>query len=347
MEVDLTDIGSLSSRAAMIEQAKVWHEDWKKKQAMESPVKETVVDVEEVLEEVHKDHPLSGGAVLSPEYEESYKTREYTKEESKMAQGVDLQTIIPGMSGGDGLGGGGIVTGLILGSLLRNGGLGLDGNRTVAGIDPVLASSLGAMQTELSDIKASVPYNEGQVQLALAQAVAQLTLQANNNTQAISNQANTNTQMLQQSFATAALQSATNQDLIARDIASVDTNVDRQSTAIQIAIKDDGEKTRALITSNTIADLQRQLGVAQLTALEERGNHRSERDRISIETTVNQNQNQLQMQQQQQTNILAQMLGILGENTQIARATNQQLIIGNNGAVAAGPQNANPTNVRA
>lgn len=245
-------------------------------------------------------------------------------------------------AGGDGmgLGGGGILGLVALLALIGRGNNGLFGNgdgQGVSGLNNLQgAIDTNAMMTQLADIKASIPFNEAQVQLALAQAVAGLTAQNTSNTQYLS-QGQTAIQLAQQA-------SAAN---LSREISAVDTNVDRQSTAIQVAIKDDGEKTRALITGNQIADLQRQLGVAQLTALEDRQNAARTNDRIHIETTVNQNQNQMQLQAQQQTNILSRLLDCVLENTQVARATNQQLIIGNSGAVAGGPQTANPTNVRA
>lgn len=57
-----------------------------------------------------------------------------------------------------------------------------------------------------------------------------------------------------------------------------------------------------------------------------------------------QNQNQLQFQAQAQA--LSQVAAALVEVNQLARATNQNLIIGNTGAVGTGPQTANPVNVR-
>ena len=75
---------------------------------------------------------------------------------------------------------------------------------------------------------------------------------------------------------------------LARDVAAVDTNVDRQSTAIQIAIANDGEKTRALITNNQIAELNQRLTVAQLENVENRAIQREQNNSHNMTVTVNQ-----------------------------------------------------------
>lgn len=167
--------------------------------------------------------------------------------------------------------------------------------------------------------------------MALSQAVASLTAQNTNNTQYLSSQ---NT--------AAALAAASNAALIARDIASVDTNVDRQSTAIQIAIRDDGEKTRALITANTITDLQQRLTVAQLENAENRAINREQTNSHNITTTINNNQQQQQLQSQRQDILLNGLVAGFG---QLAHATNSNVVVGSTGVGTT--QTANPTNVRA
>jgi hypothetical protein len=49
---------------------------------------------------------------------------------------------------------------------------------------------------------------------------------------------------------------------------------------------------------------------------------------------------------EQQAVLLGQLVAVVG-NLQNAVATNSNLIVGNTGAVATGPQTANPVNVRA
>jgi len=232
---------------------------------------------------------------------------------------------------GGGNDGGGTVLGLLLGMMFGN-NRGMFGNN--AGADSNIVTTTDLIQQTLGDIKASIPYNEAQVQLALAQSMASLTGQMNANTQHLSSE-----------MTAAAVAAATNTAALARDIASVDTNVDRQATAIQMTIKDDGEKTRALITSNQIAELNQKLTIAQTEALELRQRNERDRDRhgIEISMTNNQNQNQLQFQAQSQTlNTLAN--GVI-QALQSIQATNQAINIGSGGLVA-NPNNNN-TNVRA
>jgi len=184
-------------------------------------------------------------------------------------------------------------------------------------------------QQTLGDIKAAIPFNEAQVQLALAGAVASLTAQGTGNTQYLSNQ-NQN----------AALAAATANALIARDIAGVDTNVDRQSTAIQIAIANDGAKTRELITANQIAELNQRLTVAQLENAENRSINREQNNSHNMTVTVNQAQAQQQLQAQRQDFLLNTLVNGFG---QLAKATNSQVVVGSTGVT--GTQSANPTNV--
>lgn len=234
-----------------------------------------------------------------------------------------------GFGGGD-LGGGGAM-GLVLGLLLGRGSFLGNDNRDRDFRDYVTNESLN--QQTLGDIKASIPLSEAQIQLALAGLQAQLSGQATADTQYLSNSL-TQTQL--------AIQAATS--ALARDIASVDTNVDRQSTAIQVAIKDDGEKTRALITNNQIAELNQRLTVAQLENAENRSIQREQNNSHNMTVTVNQAQQQQQMQNQRMEFLLAQLANGFG---QFARATNGNVIVGNAGSTTTGPQNANPTNVMA
>jgi hypothetical protein len=233
--------------------------------------------------------------------------------------------ITRGFGGGGGMEGG-LGGGLLLGLLLGRGGL-LGNNGNDGGcVTPEMLN-----QQTLGDIKAAIPYNEAQVQLALAGAVTQLSAQATADTQYLSNQ-NQN----------AALAAATTAALLTRDIAAVDTNVDRQSTAIQIAIAADGEKTRALITNNQIAELNQRLTVAQLENAENRSIQREQNNSHNMTVTVNQAQAQQQLQAQRQDFLLNSLVSGFG---QLARATNSQVVVGSTGVT--GTQSANPTNVNA
>lgn len=225
-------------------------------------------------------------------------------------------------------GGGNILTGLILGALLGRGGLGGFGG---GGVDSNVVTTTDLIQQTLGDVKASIPFNEAQVQLALSAAVANLTQQNTANTQHLSSE-----------MGAAQLQAATTAALITRDIASVDTNVDRQSTAIQIAIANDGEKTRALITANQIADLNQRLTVAQLENAENRAINREMSNSHNVTTTINTNQQQQQLQTQRQDFLLNTLVNGFG---QLAKATNSNVVVGSTGVGTS--QTANPTNVNA
>jgi len=179
----------------------------------------------------------------------------------------------------------------------------------------------------LGDIKAAIPLAEAQVQLALAGVQASLTSQSNANTQYLGTQANA-----------VGLAQANLAASLARDIAHVDTNVDRQSTAIQQAIYRDGEATRTLITSNRIADLEQQLTVAQLRETEQRAVNREQNNSHNMTVTVNQAQAQQQLQMQALQFQLAQL------SVQYAQSTNSQVVVGSTGV--SGKQSANPVNVK-
>jgi hypothetical protein len=216
----------------------------------------------------------------------------------------------------------GVIMGLLLGRLGLFGNQdGLNNQGRCVTQDDLNAQTLG-------DIKAAIPLSEAQVQLALAGMQASLSGQATADTQYLSTQT--------QALAIAQMQLAAG---LSREISSVDTNVDRQSAQIQETIYRDGEATRALITSNRIADLEQQLTVAQLGQSEQRAINRE----ITNTNTITIGMNQQQAQQQQQLQALQwQLQALFG---QVAQATNSNVIVGSTGVAA--NQAANPTNVRA
>lgn len=241
--------------------------------------------------------------------------------------------------------GGGLAEGGLLGTLLLLGLLG--GNGGIGGRkDCVDQASLNGLQSaldttailgKLGSIEAAIPYNEAQVQLALAGAVAQLTNQ---------NTSNTNSVLAGQTAA--ALAAVTNQALLTRDIAAVETTVDRAAATVINTIRDDGNATRALFTENVIQGLRDDKVILSNELAEQRSERNRDRDRHGVEVTMinNQNQNTLvAVQQQQQLNTLLNHFGVL--SSQIARATNSNVIVGNTGASTTGTQTANPTNVQA
>lgn len=249
---------------------------------------------------------------------------------------ADTTTILPGMDGM--FGGNGLIGGLILGSLLRNNGNlfgGVDGVAgggvaTQAGVQSVVNQS--AIQQELADVKAAIPYNEAQVQLALAAAQTALTAQINNASA-----------VTQTGFANTQNQLNQVENIILSGFKDVSNSVTTGTLLTQAAIKDDGEKTRALITSQYEATLNRQLTEANNALVELRSDARlAERTRgIEVNTTNNINQMQQQQQAQQQFGQLANLIYGLGQQI---RSTNEAINVGS-GTQTANPVNTN-TNIR-
>ena len=224
-------------------------------------------------------------------------------------------------SGRGGMLGGGDGLGLIALLALLGRGNGFFGGGNGSGVEGLNnlqgAIDTNAILSKLGTIEGAIPLAEAQVQLALA---------------GVQNS-------LQQGISAVQLETA-------NGFANTNTNIERTGWQLSQAISNDGEKTRALITSNQIADLNRQLGVAQLEAIELRQETSRERDRHGIEITMTNNQNQNQLQFQAQNQVLSGLANALLEVGQIARATNSNVIVGNTGATTTGALNANPNNVR-
>ena len=117
--------------------------------------------------------------------------------------------------------------------------------------------------------------------------------------------------------------------------AAINQNIMENRYELSRDISADGEKTRALITSQYEINLQRQLSDANAQIIELRGNNglQSAAAGITLTNTNNINQMQQQSQQQQQYNQLANMIWGLGQNI-----TNGAINVGS------GTQTANPTN---
>lgn len=200
----------------------------------------------------------------------------------------------------------------------------------------------------LGDIKAAIPLAEAQVQLALAGSTGEIRTHLGMvENGLVAGQAITNKAVSDAIAASLASQNNINLNVLQMGQANLVATKDAQY-ALASTIKDDGEKTRALITANTISELQRQLTVAETAALEDRLGSRARETEINITNTNTAiaAQSQAQQQQQQQTLLLANLCNIVN-GLQNAVATNSNLIVGNTGAVATGPQTANPVNVRA
>lgn len=229
--------------------------------------------------------------------------------------------------GGDGLFGGsgsGLIGGLILGSLLRqgNGGLfggGVDGGGVVGGA--VLRNPPEQNQANM-DLMASI----GQVDKAVAVSTAAMEA-----SQALQS----STIQSQLSGVAAALTGTVNgvKDAVNSNTVALMQMINQTNTNIT----NDGEKTRALITSNYQDTLNRQLAEANAAIIELRGDNRAQRHAHESEINVTQTVNQAQAQQQQQQQ-WGNLYNMLSDAVQSIRATNQAINIG------AGTLTANPTN---
>jgi hypothetical protein len=222
--------------------------------------------------------------------------------------------------GGDGgiFGGGGLIGGLILGSLLRNNGnlLGGDGAGGAAGAvlrsPPEQVTANMSLMQAIGAVDKSVAVNAAAFEASQATQSLGLTNQFNNQTAALSQQLmNLNNEVMENRYE------------LSRDISN------------------DGEKTRALITAQYEATLNRQLtdANAEIVALRNRSALDAATSGITLTNTNNINQMQQQSQQQAQYAHLANLIYGLGQNI-----TNGAINVGS-GTLTANPTNTN-TSIR-
>jgi hypothetical protein len=243
--------------------------------------------------------------------------------------------------GGDGLfGGGGLIGGLILGSLLRNNGnlLGNDGigPRAIGG--EVLRNPPEQNQANM-DLMQAV----GAVDKSVAVSTAAMEASQANQTIGITSQLNNTTASLAGRIE--GVKEAVNAGtmILAQQLAGLSQTTLENRYELSKDISTDGEKTRALLTAQYEAALNRQLSDAnaQIIALQTRfeGAERSRGVEVNTTTTVNQMQ-----QQQQQQHQYAQLANLIWGLGQTIRSTNEAINVGS-GTLTANPVNTN-TNIR-
>jgi hypothetical protein len=252
---------------------------------------------------------------------------------------ADLSTVTGGgdILGGGGMGvGGGLIGGLILGSLLRNNGNLLGGDGAAAGA--VLRSPPEQVQANM-DLMASI----GAVDKAVAVGTAAMEGSQANQSAAITSQLNAATGSLATRIDSTREAVNANAMVLAQQLNTVNTNLMTTANETQRAVYDDGDKTRALLTSQYEAMLNRQLSDANaaVIALQNRFENAERSRGIEVTTTNNINQMQQQTQQQQQYGQLYNAIWALGQSIQ---ATNQAINVGT-GTQTANPLNNN-TNIR-
>jgi hypothetical protein len=242
------------------------------------------------------------------------------------------------MSGGDGLfGGGGLIGGLILGSLLRNNGnlFGADG-----------AGAAGAALRS--------PPEQAQANMDLMAAIAGVAKDV-----AVSTSAMEASQALQSSTLQAQLSSVAQATVaqingvkdtvnagtmvLAQQLNGIEKSILENRYELSKDITTDGEKTRALLVQQYEATLNRQLtdANAAVIALQAKLDNGAVARGVEVTTTNNINQMQQQSQQQQQYGQLYSMLWGLAQQIQ---STNSAINVGS-GTQTANPSNTN-TNIR-
>ncbi len=251
------------------------------------------------------------------------------------------ESITPGgmmMSGGGGdlFGGGGLIGGLILGSLLRNNGNLFGGDGAAAGATlrspPEQVDANMSLMQAIGDVNRSVALGTATTETSNATQTGQLTNAINASTsanliaiQGVKDNVGQGTMMLSQQLNGVQQQVMENRYQLAQDI------------------NNDGDKTRALITAQYEATLNRQLSDAnaQVIALQARFENAERTRGVEVNTTNNINQMQQQAQQQQQ---YGQLYSALWGIAQQIQSTNSAINVGS-GTQTANPANTN-TNIR-
>lgn len=259
------------------------------------------------------------------------------------------------MSGGDGgLGfgsGGGLIGGLILGSLLRNGNGGLFGNDGVgarfggevlrnppeqnqANMD--LMQAIGGVDKSVALSTAAFEASQATQSLGLTTQFNNITSSLASRVDAVKDVINANNVALMQG------QNTLLQNQMA-NTATINQNIMENRYELSKDISTDGEKTRALITQQYEINLQRQLADANAAIIELRNREYAGAAARGVEVTTTNNINQMQQQsqQQQQYGHLYNALWSLAQNIQ---NTNSAINVGS-GTQTSTPTNTN-TNIR-
>ena len=240
-------------------------------------------------------------------------------------------------AGGDGLfgGGGGVIGGLLLGTLLRNNG-GLLGGNDAAGA--VLRSPPEQVQANMSLMQAI-----GGVDKAVAVSTAAMEASQANQTIGITSQLNNVTSSL--AARVDGVKEVVNAGtmVLAQQLNGVQQQVMQNRYELSKDISTDGDKTRALITAQYEASLNRQLSDANaaVVALQSRFDNAERSRGVEVTTTNNINQMQQQAQQQSQYGQLANLIWGLSQSI---RSNNEAINVGS-GTLTANPTNTN-TNIR-
>lgn len=240
------------------------------------------------------------------------------------------------MSGGDGLfGSNGLIGGLILGSLLRNNGgfLGADGAGGAVLRNPPeqdqanmsLMQSIGQVDKAVAVGTAAMEASQAAQSAAIVAELGRATSSIASRVDGTKDAVNAGTMVLAQQLNGVQQQVMENRYELAKDIST------------------DGDKTRALITAQYEAALNRQLSDAnaRVIALESKLDTSAVARGVEVTTTNNINQMQQQQQQQAQWGHLHNAIWALAQQI---RSNNEAINVGS-GTLTANPTNTN-TNIR-
>jgi hypothetical protein len=244
-----------------------------------------------------------------------------------------------GGDGGLGFGsGGGLIGGLILGTLLRNGQGGLFGGGNDGAAGAVLRSPPEQVSANMSLMQSI-----GAVDKAVAVGTA--AMEASQAQQSIGLNASINGVAQGLSMRVDNIKDVVNANSVAlmQQLNTVNTQVMQTANDTQTAVYNDGDKTRALITAQYEAALNRQLSDANaaVIALQARFETAERTRGVEVTTTNNINQMQQQSQQQQQ---YGQLYNAIWGLAQSIRSNNEAINVGS-GTLTANPTNTN-TNIR-
>lgn len=251
-------------------------------------------------------------------------------------------------SGTTGLGGalGAVLIGALLPRLVGNNGLGVDGvngfnnhNQLTAADVTTQVGALLSMQdinevkrdvfqaqaataAEIATANLSSTTNTLQAEIANLQGQGLLAASIAENRYVMSNEVHEGTANVVAAIDNAAANSLAVTNALAASLAAghaaIQAGIADSKYATLVAVNNDGDKTRALIEAINLADLNRQITIADNRITELLGDRRTVDSGITV--TNNINQNQLQQQQQQQfANINTQLACLASElqrNTQ-------------------------------
>lgn len=238
---------------------------------------------------------------------------------------------------GGGLGGGGLIGGLILGALLRNNG-NFFGGGNGDGAGAVLRSPPEQVQANMSIMQSLGAIDKG---VAVSQAAIE-----NSNSMQTNMLSGQLSQVAQATVAQiTGVKEAVNAGtmVLAQQLNGVQQQIMENRYELSKDITNDGDKTRALITAQYEATLNRQLSDANaaVIALQAKIDNGVATRGVEVTTTNNINQMQQQQQQQQQFGQLANLIWGLGQSI---RSNNEAINVGS-GTLTANPTNTN-TNIR-